>query len=66
MARSHASHDWSPTGWCYGCACHVLGLEAPHPCKPSTDDSRPCDTEAPEMVAAEIDWLAINRGSAAV
>ena len=54
--NTHATHDFALTGYCYNCTCHVLSLDAKHPCRPSTDpvrDASPVDYAAITAEVAE-------------
>ena len=53
--NTHATHDFAPTGYCHNCTCHVLSLDAKHPCKPSTDPE-------PEPERKPVDFSEITRG----
>ena len=54
--KTDPSHDFGPEYRCFDCTCHVLSLEAMHPCRPSTDPVMP------EPAEREIDYTAITKG----
>lgn len=58
---THKSHDWDSHGFCVECTAHCMSMEAQYQCRPSTDDSRPCDSEP----AREIDYSAITKALSA-